>query len=686
MKWYRNLSITWKLMSAFIILTMIASAIGLVGFIATNDLGNQKLNSVEYLMSISEDFTRINALENLVISPNLTIPDRIEVLSDIEAVESNMMATIEKYNDLKHDEEEKRLFDSGYNAMMTYIGKHEELVSNAESLNAYNVENASALRYVIAAREKDHFRWIWLLDEAMIQGKEFTGQLDGTLCGLGKWLNDYQSNSSEINEIISEMEGYHLAVHNSGESVNRIMTSSSETKLADAYAIYERETLPNMESVLELLSDMDDIAERSESIFVEMTDQALNVNLPLYQEASEKFTYLVDYVNDEASSAVTSSITLIIIFTVTGALISITLGFTISRIIKKPISKILVAANKIADGNLDVETGIDTKDEVGMLAKAFDKMTLNINNVMTNINAASDQVASGSRQLSDSSMSLSQGATEQASSIEELTASVEEISSQTKSNADHADKAKTVVEETYTFAQHGNNQMEEMVKAMGDINESSTNISKIIKVIDDIAFQTNILALNAAVEAARAGQHGKGFAVVAEEVRNLAARSADAAKETTTLIEGSIKRVANGTNIATSTSEALTKIVNGVSEATTLISEISVASNEQSLGVDQINLGLTQISDVVQTTSATAEETAAASEELSGQADMLKAQVANFKLRSYKTDEAYGGERVDPDVSRMLDEMNRSGTTESTIQPLRKTKQISLSDNEFDKY
>ncbi|MBP2636758.1 MAG: methyl-accepting chemotaxis protein [Firmicutes bacterium] len=394
--------------------------------------------------------------------------------------------------------------------------------------------------------------------------------------------------------------------------------------------------------------------------------------------------------SDEYSATTNTTIIVMILVVVVAMLVAISLGLFIARLISKPIGQLVEGANNIANGDLNVTIEVTTNDEIGSLAATFRKMADQINDVMVTIAAASEQVASGSKQVSDSSMSLSQGATEQASSIEQLTASIEEIAAQTRQNADSADQANQLAETAQENAAQGNSQMQEMQKAMVEINESSSNISKIIKVIDEIAFQTNILALNAAVEAARAGQHGKGFAVVAEEVRNLAARSANAAKETTAMIESSIKKVEDGTKIANETALALNKIVGGVTEVATLVNNIAVASNEQAAGIAQINQGIAQVSQVVQSNSATSEESAAASEELSSQAEMLKQSVSRFKLKNKSYSQQYG--ELNPEVLRVLEGMadkNRrqrfsddGGASDQAVSKIK----IALSDQEFGKY
>ncbi|MEN6391004.1 MAG: methyl-accepting chemotaxis protein [Syntrophomonas sp.] len=379
------------------------------------------------------------------------------------------------------------------------------------------------------------------------------------------------------------------------------------------------------------------------------------------------------------------------------AMIKNALNNTIESL-KSYVGEIDRVLSEMARGNLDLQISQNFRGDFCAIRESLQCILSSFNETLRDINTASEQVSDGSVQVARSSQALAQGAAEQSSSVEELTSSITQIAAQTSQNAANAAQANELAESARTNADEGNNQMKHMVEAMEAINESSNNISKIIKVIDEIAFQTNILALNAAVEAARAGQHGKGFAVVAEEVRNLAARSASAARETTEMIEGSIKKTEAGTRIAHETALALGQIVESVSWVASLVGDIADASSEQAVGIAQIDQGLEQISQVVQANAATAEESAAASEELSSQADLLKTRVGKFNLQS-QAQSQYGIDLA-PDVIAILQELaqkpdllqvlgmmglERSSERASKID-YRSPGPASLSDQDFGKY
>ncbi len=364
-----------------------------------------------------------------------------------------------------------------------------------------------------------------------------------------------------------------------------------------------------------------------------------------------------------------------------GALvITLLLSAYLTRAITKPLRDLEKAADKIVGGEFDIDVSYRSRDELGQLAEAFRNMVVILETVISDasrilsamadgnfdvrtdaeeryvgsfqsllssmrrlnrdmsitlgqINQSADQVASGSDQVSNGAQALSQGATEQAAAVEELAATIAGISNQVKDTAENAAGARTKTKTAGDEAEACNRQMLEMMASMEEITQKSNEIGKIIKTIEDIAFQTNILALNAAVEASRAGIAGKGFAVVADEVRNLASKSSEASKDTAELIESSIKAVKQGTQIADSTAQSLTKVVEEVRMAADSVDKIADAAEEQASSVEQVTLGVDQISNVVQTNSSTAVESAAASQELSSQAAMLKSLVAKFILR-----------------------------------------------------
>lgn len=376
--------------------------------------------------------------------------------------------------------------------------------------------------------------------------------------------------------------------------------------------------------------------------------------------------------SDENNRTAAFASFLLIAFVIMGAAAAVYLGIHISKMISQPIGQVVEAADRISHGYTDVNLDdIDSEDETGKLADAFKRMLDSIrgqtaaaeciscgdftqevpvrsegdmlglalerikndlNQTLLTIRTAAEQVHTGAEQVSSGAQALASGATEQAATIEELNASVTGVARQAGQNADNVGKATIYVREAGDGVNEGNLHMQKLNNTMKEIGASSHKISSITKVIEDIAFQTNILALNAAVESARAGSAGKGFAVVADEVRNLATKSSEAARQTAELIEQSVNRITDGEKYASETAVILKVVSEKASLAVAAIHEIAEASSSQVLAIEEINQGLTQVSSVVQTNAATAEESSASSEEMAAQAEMLNQEVGKFRL------------------------------------------------------
>ena len=550
---------------------------------------------------------------------------------------------------------------------------HKELHKSAVEIQKNWKQKHKNLQRTLLEQLDNHRKWSTEVMSSLLARREITVETDPEMCSFGRWLNSeecrqYSESWPEFQNIINEVKIHHNNLHGSIIDINNEDSYINKINIFNNVTAKELDSVAsNFQKIIALEDNIVNSGERALSIFNEQT-------IPVFNNVIDKIGIVLDALDKEKKSAFIQL--LIILMALFCSFIIIIIGmiyYAVTRV-AKPIANITKIANEIADGNIEIdEVEVKSKDELGMLNKSFNKMLnslknkLNIikqiaegtgdftvdvelasskdvfgktitkmlsslNSILGQVSSAVEQISSGSNQVAQASQTLSQGATEQASSLEEITSSITEISSQVKVNTENAIQASGLSKKAMENAENGNNQMQQLVTAMGDINKSADEIKRIVKVIDDIAFQTNLLALNANVEAARAGKYGKGFAVVAEEVRNLASRSTGSVQETTTMVEQAIKNIDIGNNLVELTSKQLEEIVNSANKAAELVEEIAIASKEQTQGLEQISQGLGQIDQVTQGNTANAEQSASASEELASQAKQLGAIVSKFKL------------------------------------------------------
>ncbi len=518
-------------------------------------------------------------------------------------------------------------------------------------------------------------RWADSINASVEFGVPVTGDTNPETSFFGAWYPTFQTTDEKLAKNLAKFSKTHNKFY---EVCEKLIAASGEDQKSYISRVARHSS--RVQKLIEKIQNHANgqIAELDKQEKALVADMFAASNL--FMEKLSQLEKLVDgeMLSAQQSAAATKNFAryALIILMPIGAFLAILLGYLVTRNIAVPIRQAVKMIEDLESGHLGNRMQLRREDEIGQMAaimnrfadsmqqemvgpmqqlaagdltfqaaprderdeirSALQKVGADLNIMISEAQSAAEQIDAASGQVAESSQDLSQGATETAASLEEISSSMAELASQTGVSADNSNQASQLVNEACQAAENGGQHMTSMVSAMHEINEAGQNIGKIIKSIDEIAFQTNLLALNAAVEAARAGQHGKGFAVVAEEVRNLAARSAKAAQETTELIEGSVEKTRNGTQIAEQTSQALEEVVTTISKVTTLVAEIAAASKEQAQGISQVNQGLEQIDEKVQQNTATAEESAAAAEELSSQAAHLKNMLADFKLLAYQ--------------------------------------------------
>ena len=671
-----------KLMGAFSLLALVAALVGGVGWYGlhkTNEgvqaIAQVRLPAVSAVGNLAQLQNAITTSERTLLIPSVSRADRLQELENLSRYWAQAEEEFSRFEALDKTAAEQALWQEFRQAWEAWKTAN---VTVTEMTVLVKDDDIERLDTILVSRKLDHVTWVDALDKAIDRRQSFAGQIDPARCEFGAWLEIFEAKNPDLDEVMAGFPEPHKQLHRGAAVINDLL---GQGRYDEARRVFQQEVRPAFAELLDLF----DMAQLIIGADIELLRSAAKVafgdEMLAFEGAQEKLQELVSLNQRLAEQSRTEAATLearstlFMIGTVlAGVAAALGFGFVLARGLSVPIRKAAEMIDEIERGRYFHRLNLnDRKDEVGQMARSMDALANNFENVLLvtlnnlaegdirfkpkprddkdstrialkgvseklnlslwKVRSAAERIASSSAQVSDSSQALSQGATEQASSLEEISASMHELTSQTRLNAENANAASQLTETARQAAGRGHEQMAEMVRAMDEITGASHDISKIIKVIDEIAFQTNLLALNAAVEAARAGQHGKGFAVVAEEVRSLAARSAKAAQETAALIEGTVRKTENGSAIADRTAEALQEILHNVSKSNELVAEIAAASNEQAQGIAQVNLGLDQIDKVTQQNTASAEQSAAAAQELSAQAAELQHMLERFMLR-----------------------------------------------------
>ena len=634
---FARMALSTKLVLGFLLVAVIAVVIGVVGVQGLNtmerhidEIGEVRVPSLIELSATHEAIQELALAQTTLQDARLTAEERAERRADFEASREEYRAAWERFSELPATDEETRLSNEFENVLADWGAANNTFFDLMDRVDNTGILNPNRFLSEMEQFRGDHYAVIQRVNQMVRTGEIFDGDDDHTGCAFGRWAAETDVDNAEFNAVLSQMREPHRRFHEAVATIrDHVRTGdreAAEEVIGETFVPAVRETVN--EGLYALVAQ----AENAQALYADAHDHATNEIQPLQESglglleqlAEINATISEDAVED-AHNAVAQASTMMIGAIIIGVVVALGLGVFLSRSIAGSLKRVI--------------------DSLG---------------------AGADQVSSAADQVAESGQSLAEGASEQASSLEESSASLEEMASMTRQNSENANEANRAAREAHEGAQRGGKALEEMLNTMEKIKTSSDETAKIIQTIDEIAFQTNLLALNAAVEAARAGDAGKGFAVVAEEVRNLAQRSAEAARNTSALIEGSQQNAQEGVTASQDVSKVLNEVSGAIDRVVQLIAEVSAASNEQTQGIEQINTAVAQMDQVTQTNAGNAEETAAAGEELTSQAHELLQMVHTLTevvkgAGSVSHSGSHGGQRPQRTAARSHASANGNG-------------------------
>ena len=603
----KNMKLGTRLMLFSCLMAAIVAALGITGFFSAvtsngsiHSLTNETIPSLNAVLQLEASLQNIKGTLRTLGIPGIPAQDRSRQYENFKSGLKAYQEAFDRFAAVSKVSEEETLWKQFQGAQAKFQEAANNYIQISHAIDQYGISDPQQLVGQIERFQKDHYHLVQQVFHLVYFRQVFEGGDNHEACNLGKFMQTFQATHPDMAKAMDLIREPHRRFH---EAVKKVQTTMKKANLTDAdvmYAqvVYEQEMAQAMKFVFANLEAMAKLAYDVDSKFQEGRNLLFGSLMTSLQESTKLIKDMVafnlkeaDEMRKDATDKADTVKWISAVSAVVGILVALVLGWFMTRSIVKPI-------NRIIDG----------------------------------ISNGADEVASAAGQVASASQSLAQGSSEQAASIEETSASLEEMSSMTQQNANHAAEANQLMAKTARSVEEANQAMQALIASMSEISRASEETSKIIKTIDEIAFQTNLLALNAAVEAARAGEAGAGFAVVADEVRNLAMRAAEAAKTTASLIEETVKKVKNGSEIVTKTNTTFVEVANSTTKASELVGEIASASHEQAQGIIQVNVAVTEMDKVTQQTAATAEESASASEELTAQAEQMKTMVDELML------------------------------------------------------
>ena len=598
---FKNLKLGSKLMLGFSAVAVITLFLGVIGFYgaiqnenAMEEVGVVRLPSIQSVLEMKAAMQSIIINQRTLLNPENSLEVRQAQYQGIEEDRQTYGAAFQVYEPLPQTAEEARRWDEFVRIIPQWAALNDEIFERHQELDRIDILNPDALLADLNHFRGDHYALEVRVGNMILTGEVFDGADDPTACNFAHWVRDFENRNPELNRVLENIRQPHDQFHHTVEDIRIALRNGEEE---EARRLFIEQMQPASDAVFEYFDMLIATAQEADDLQDEIEHMTMNQSNAYLVEAFGLLDSIItinqDVAADEVSDAIFQSATLkmlSMISMIIGVMLAMLLGFFITRSVSNPI-------RRIVDG----------------------------------MSSGAEQVSSASGQVASSSQSQAEGASQQASALEETSSSLEEMAAQTRQNAENSEQAERAMNDAAKMVESGVVSMERMSAAISEIKASSGETSKIIKTIDEIAFQTNLLALNAAVEAARAGEAGKGFAVVAEEVRNLARRSAEAAQNTSELIEKSQENADNGVSVTEDVSKQLLSIQESSKKVNALISEISAASKEQAQGIDQVNTGVSEMDKVVQQNAADSEESASAAEELSSQAAEMERMVAELE-------------------------------------------------------